>query len=101
MLAAMTASGPKTIDGNLISRADLERMHNEEEQHAESMRKAAVTVAGMSTDPADARMLFDLLGLDETVLVDARGRLRARHPSKPASAGKAKGAKRPSKKTAA
>lgn len=90
----MTASAQKTIDGSLISRADLERMRVEEEQHAQAMRRAAVTVAGWSTDAHDARMLFDLLGLDETVLSDARSQLHGRSASGGTAAPAAKPAKR-------
>lgn len=100
----MTASVQKTIDGSLISRADLERMRVEEEQHAQAMRRAAVTVAGWSTDSHDARMLFDLLGLDEAVLADARSQLRGRRAAKPtgtSESGAGKPAKRRRKATAA
>ncbi len=98
----MTASVQKTIDGSLISRADIERMRVEEDQHAQAMRRAAVTVAGWSTDAHDARMLFDLLGLDASVLADALSQLHGRPAgTAPVTGAAAKPAKRRRKPTAA
>jgi hypothetical protein len=70
-----------SIDGTLISAADLARMQAEEELHAEWQRKAARVIAGSSLDLDDCRTLLDMLGLDTEVVAQAR---HGAAPAKPA-----------------
>lgn len=64
--------GAMSIDGTLISAADLARMRAEEELHTEWQRKAARVIAASSHDLDDCRTLLDMLGLDTAVVADAR-----------------------------
>jgi hypothetical protein len=70
------------MDGTPISRADMERMEEEERLHAERQRQAARVVAAAARDAEDCRMLLDMLGLDHDVVVAARkeGAGKARTP---------------------
>lgn len=64
--------GAMAIDGTLISAADLARMQAEEELHATYQRKAARVIAASSLGLDDCRMLLDMLGLDTTIVQQAR-----------------------------
>ena len=68
--------GAMSIDGTLISEADVARIEAEEALHAQWQRKAARVVAAGSTDLDDCRQLLSMLGLDRDVLVEALGELR-------------------------
>jgi hydroxymethylpyrimidine pyrophosphatase-like HAD family hydrolase len=82
--------GAMSIDGTLISEADVARMNAEEALHAEWQRKAARVVAAGSRDVADCRELLAMLGLDTQVIADARRALPA--AVKPARKRRAKAA---------
>ena len=60
------------MDGTPISRADMERMEEEERLHAERQRQATRVVAAAAHDAEDCRMLLDMLGLDHDVVLAAR-----------------------------
>ena len=60
------------MDGTPISRADVERMEEEERLHAERQRQATRVVAAAARDAKDCRMLLDMLGLDHDVVLAAR-----------------------------
>jgi len=66
--------GQKSIDGTLISAADVARMEAEEALHAEWARKAVWVVAAGANDAADCRQLLAILGLDGEALHTVRGR---------------------------
>lgn len=61
-----------SMDGTLISQADLDRIEAEEKMHAEQQRRAARVVASASTDVEDARTLLDMLGIGTEVLAAAK-----------------------------
>ncbi len=67
--------GAKSIDGSLISEADVARMEAEEALHAAWQRRAALVVAASSLSVADCRDLLAMLGLDGEVLASARNDL--------------------------
>lgn len=56
-----------------MSDADLARIAAEEALHAQWQQRAARVIAASARDLADCRMLLDVLGLDESILVAARG----------------------------
>jgi hypothetical protein len=69
----MTAHiGAKSIDGSLISQADVARMEAEEALHGAWQRKAARVVASCSRSVEDCRDLLSMLGLDADVVAGAR-----------------------------
>jgi hypothetical protein len=73
MVHAMTGRiGAMSIDGTLISAADVARMQAEEQLHADWQRKAARVVAASSVDVADCRALLDMLGLDTAIVAQAK-----------------------------
>ncbi len=55
---------------------DSARAQFEAEQHAEARRAAAWAVAGSALDRADARTLFEMLGLTRDDIAAARERTR-------------------------
>jgi hypothetical protein len=61
-----------SMDGTPISRADIERMEEEERLHAERQRQATRVIAAAARDAEDCRMLLDMLGLDHDVVLAAR-----------------------------
>lgn len=61
-----------TTGANQISQADLARLEQEQQLHAERQRKAARVVAASSLNPDDCRMLLEILGLDNDVVRAAR-----------------------------
>lgn len=61
-----------TMDGTLISQADLDRIEAEERMHADQQRRAARVVASASLDVDDARMLLDMLGISTEVVAAAK-----------------------------
>lgn len=65
-----------SIDGTLISEADVHRIEAEEALHAQWQRKASCVVAASSRDLDDCRELLAMLGLDQGVVVEALGELR-------------------------
>ena len=96
--------GAMSIDGTLISEADVARIEAEEALHAEWQRKAARVVAGASHDLDDCRQLLSMLGLDRDVLVHALGELRGAAVAAPAAsppAAKPARKRRPSRSRAA
>ncbi|HEY2167037.1 MAG TPA: hypothetical protein VGH01_07700 [Jatrophihabitantaceae bacterium] len=68
--------GAMSIDGTLISEADVHRIEAEEALHAQWQRKASCVVAASSRDLDDCRELLAMLGLDQGVVVEALGELR-------------------------
>jgi hypothetical protein len=95
MVHAMTGRiGAMSIDGTLISEADVARIEAEEALHAEWQRRAARVVAAASNDVDDCRQLLSMLGLDREVLVEAVGELRGT----PAAAQTAAPAPKPARK---
>ena len=87
--------GAMSIDGTLISEADVARIEAEEALHAEWQRKAARVVAVAANDLDDCRQLLSMLGLDRDVLVEALGELRtASAVAAPASTPPAKPARK-------
>ena len=68
--------GAMSIDGTLISEADVARIEAEEALHAQWQRKAARVVAAASNGLDDCRQLLSMLGLDRDVLAEALGELR-------------------------
>lgn len=64
--------GAKSIDGSLISEADVARMEAEEALHAAWQRKAARVVASSSLSVGDCRELLAMLGLGSEVVAGAR-----------------------------
>jgi hypothetical protein len=77
--------GAMSIDGTLISEADIARIEAEEALHAEWQRKAARVVAAGSENLDDCRQLLAMLGLDRDVVVGALGDLRSRTAAQPAA----------------
>lgn len=72
----MTAHpGTRSIDGTLISGADLARLAAEEELHAEQQRRAVWVVASSAHDADDCRKLLELLGLTTDIVTAARRQL--------------------------
>jgi hypothetical protein len=67
-----------SMDGTLISQADIERMEGEERLHAERQRQATRVVAAAARDADDCRILLDMLGLDHDVVLAARKECAAR-----------------------
>lgn len=76
-----------SMDGTIISQADLDRIEAEERLHHDQQSRVARVVAGASTDLADARMLLDMLGLDAGVVAAAKaaGRPPARRRNRRAA----------------
>jgi hypothetical protein len=70
-----------SMDGTLISQADIERMAEEERLHAERQRQAARIIAAAAHDVDDCRMLLDMLGLEHDVVLAARKEIRS--PAEP------------------
>jgi len=70
------------MDGTPISRADIERMEEEERLHAERQRQAARVVAAAANDVDDCRALLDMLGLGNDVVVAARKEIRSSAPTR-------------------
>lgn len=66
-------TGVTTIEGTLISAADVARMQAEEELHAEWQRKAVRVVAASAHDAVDCRLLLSILGIDSKVVAESRG----------------------------
>jgi hypothetical protein len=62
-----------SMDGTIISQADLDRIAAEERLHAEQQRRAARVVASASVDVADARTLLDMLGIGPEIVAAAKG----------------------------
>lgn len=65
-------TGSLSAEGSLMSEADLARIAAEEALHLQWQRRAARVIAASARDLADCRMLLDVLGLDESILVAAR-----------------------------
>ncbi|HEY8302249.1 MAG TPA: hypothetical protein VIG48_10145 [Jatrophihabitans sp.] len=65
-------SSSLSMDGTIISQADIARMEQEEQLHAQRQRQAARVVAAAAHDADDCRTLLDMLGLDHDVVVAAR-----------------------------
>lgn len=65
-------TGSLSAAGSLISEADLARIAAEEALHAQWQRRAARVVAASARNLADCRILLDVLGLDEGILIAAR-----------------------------
>ena len=65
-------SATMSMDGTLISQADIHRIEEEERLHAEQKCQAARVVAASSLDVEDCRLLLDILGLDQQVIAAAR-----------------------------
>lgn len=61
-----------SMDGTLISQADIARMEQEERLHAQRQRQAARVIAAAARDADDCRTLLDMLGLGHDVVVAAR-----------------------------
>ena len=61
-----------SMDGTLISQADIARMEQEELLHGQHQRQAARVIAAAARDADDCRTLLDMLGLDHDVVVAAR-----------------------------
>jgi hypothetical protein len=59
-------------DTTPISQTDRIRIEAEERMHAEHQRRTARVVASAAHDASDCRMLLDILGLDDSVIVAAR-----------------------------
>jgi hypothetical protein len=59
-------------DTTPISQADRLRIEAEERMHAEHQRRTARVVASASHDAEDCRLLLDILGLDDAVIISAR-----------------------------
>ena len=74
-----------TVDGTLVSDADLARMRAEEELHAEWQRRTARVVAASASDVEDCRLLLSILGLDTEIVAQARAQQphAARRRTKP------------------
>jgi hypothetical protein len=75
-------SATLSMDGTPISRADIERMEEEERLHAERQRQAARVVAAAAHDVDDCRALLDMLGLGNDVVVAARKEIRSPAPTR-------------------
>jgi hypothetical protein len=71
-----------SMDGTLISQADIERIEEEERLHAEQKRKAARVVAATALDVDDCKLLLDVLGLGPEVVRAARDERRATRPAR-------------------
>jgi hypothetical protein len=67
-------TGSLAVESSTISAADAARIAEEERQHVEAQRRAARVVAAGSRDLTDCRLLLDILGLDSSVLTEARRR---------------------------
>ena len=61
-----------TVDGTLVSDADLARMRAEEELHAEWQRRTVRVVAASASDVEDCRLLLSILGLGTEIVAQAR-----------------------------
>jgi hypothetical protein len=72
-----------STDGTTISQADIARIEAEDRLHADQQRKAARVVAAAARDVDDCKMLLDMLGLGQEVLVAAR-----QEPATASSAGR-------------
>lgn len=85
----MVGHNAMTVDGTPVSSADLERMHAEEELHAEWQRRTVRVIAASAVDADDCRLLLDVLGLDEATVAEARAEIptERRSASKPRPAG--------------
>jgi hydroxymethylpyrimidine pyrophosphatase-like HAD family hydrolase len=80
--------GAMSIDGTLVSQADIERMQAEEALHVQWQRKAARVVASSSRDLGDCREILAMLGLGHEVIAAARGSkpVRKRRAARPRAA---------------
>ena len=61
-----------TVDGTPVSDTDLARIHAEEELHEQWARRTVRVVASAARDADDCRMLLDILGLSNDVVLAAR-----------------------------
>ena len=79
----MTARiGTMSIDGTPISEADLARIEAEEKLHSQQQRSAVRVVAASALDADDCRMLLSVLGLDQSVVAEARAEMSRPVPPK-------------------
>lgn len=74
-----------SMDGTIISQADIARMQEEERLHAQRQRQAARVIAAAARDTDDCRTLLDMLGLDHDVVVAARKECGPSTPAAPAT----------------
>lgn len=65
-------AGAMSIDGSPISAADRARMASEEATLKARQLKAVRVIAAQAQDVADCRLLLDVLGLDPSVVAEAR-----------------------------
>jgi hypothetical protein len=72
-----------SMDGTIISQADIARMQEEERLHAQRQRQAARVIAAAARDTEDCRMLLDMLGLDHDVVLAARKECGPSTPTTP------------------
>lgn len=61
-----------SVDGTIVSAADLARAEADQEFTAAQQRRAARVVASAAHDAKDARLLLSILGLDSDVIGAAR-----------------------------
>lgn len=79
----MTARiGTMSIDGTPISEADLARIEAEEKLHSKQQRSAVRVVAASSLGADDCRTLLSVLGLDQSVVAEARAEMKRPAPPK-------------------
>ncbi len=78
----MTGRIAMSMDGTLVSQADIERIAEEDRLHAEQKCKTARVVAASALDTDDCKLLLDILGLGPDVVRAARDERRATRPAR-------------------
>ena len=67
-----------SVSDSRLSDAESARMEAESALHAANRRKAVRAVAGSSENLEEARMMFEMLGIQEAELVAARAEIKSR-----------------------
>jgi|KBSSwiStaDraftv2_1062776.scaffolds.fasta_scaffold12698_4 hypothetical protein len=62
----------KSVEGTIVSAADLARAEADQQHAAARQRRAAMVVASSAHDAKDAQLLLSILGLDVAVVDAAR-----------------------------
>jgi hypothetical protein len=65
--------GSLSVDGTPISQTDLARIEAEEKLNEDLQRKTVRVIAGAARDADDCRTLLEMLGIDSSVVLAARG----------------------------